>query len=73
MDEPHPPGTFNVDTDEEVIEGIERNAYVRVATLLYLHDGSRGRLLTVDPAILQQALDRDASGTAALGDEACAQ
>lgn len=60
--QPEPPGTYLVETDEEVIEGNDRTTYVRVATLLYIEAGGTIRTVTVDPADLQTALDRDAAG-----------
>lgn len=54
-----PAGTYNVDTDEEVIEGNERTVYVRVATLLHVHSLGSTRAVTVDPEALEAALERD--------------
>lgn len=56
---PEPPGVYAVETDEEVIEGNDRTTYVRVATLLYIEAGGTIRTVTVDPADLQAALERD--------------
>lgn len=54
-----PAGTYDVDVDEEVIEGNQRNTYVRVATLIYLEQPGSTRTVTIDPAGLQAALERD--------------
>jgi hypothetical protein len=66
LDGPQPAGTYDVETDEEIIEGNERTVYVRVATLLYLESGAETRIVTVDPQGLQAALARDAHGAARL-------
>lgn len=54
-----PAGTYDVDTDEEVFETLNRTVYLRVATLLIISDIGITRTVTVDPADLQAALDRD--------------
>ena len=54
-----PPGTYNVETDEEIIETISRTVYVRVATLLYVRSIGMTRSITIDPDELAAALDRD--------------
>jgi hypothetical protein len=59
-------GDYLLDTDEELIEGLSRLAYRRVATLLHLPSTSRpqGRaeLLSVSPAELDAALEKDRIG-----------
>ena len=54
-----PAGTYEIEIDEELIEGIERTAYRRVATLLYLRTsrGTRTCIITADE--LAAALERD--------------
>lgn len=59
LDEMLPAGTYEIDTEEEVIEGIERRLYVRVATLLHVRSTGKVRIVTIDPAELQAALDKD--------------
>lgn len=59
--QPEPPGTYLLETDEEVIEGNDRTTYLRVATLLYIEAGGTIRTVTVDPTELRAALDRDAT------------
>lgn len=60
----HPPGTYTVETDEELMEGLSFPAYRRVATTIFLplHPGGSGsgEVLPVDPGDLAAALDRDA-------------
>lgn len=58
-----PAGTYDVDTDEEVIEGNERTVYVRVATLIHLRNGGTTQTVTVDPKGLQAALALDEGRT----------
>lgn len=60
FDEPLPAGSYRVETDEEPIEGLSFTAYRRVLTVLHLRDGA----LTVDPAALEAALERDRAGAA---------
>ena len=58
-----PPGHYRVVTDEELIEGLSFPAYRRVATMMFV-PGSNGSLemLTIDPAELQAAHERDGAG-----------
>ena len=59
FDAPHGPGTFDVDIDSEIIEGVNCVAHRHVATFLYLRDDNRTRLVQVDPSELAAAIDRD--------------
>jgi hypothetical protein len=54
-----PAGTYDIEIDEELIEGIERTAYRRVATLLYLRSRGRTRTCTITGDDLAAALERD--------------
>jgi hypothetical protein len=58
-----PAGTYSVETDEELLEGISFPAYRRILTLIHLHakPGHPGltQTLTVDPNELDAALKRD--------------
>lgn len=74
FDEVLPPGTYDVETDEELLEGLSFHAYRRVLTLIHLH-GPRGlsRVLTVDPNDLDAALKRDKASTAATAGRASVQ
>lgn len=58
---PEPPGTYQVETDEEIIEGNGHTAYRRIATLLYVVTGSTTRTVRVEPSDLEAALRRDRS------------
>jgi hypothetical protein len=59
FDEEQAAGTYDIDTDEEIIEGNERTAYVRVATLIHLRTPSSSRTVTIAPEGLEEALQRD--------------
>jgi hypothetical protein len=58
-----PAGSYDVETDEELMEGISFLAYRRILTLLHLpaKSGNSGltRTLTIDPNELEEALKRD--------------
>lgn len=55
-----PPGTYEVETDEELLDGVSFPVFRRILTLLHLRprDGIQ-RTLTVDPGELEAALRRD--------------
>jgi hypothetical protein len=64
VDRPIPAGEYRVKTDEELIEGVSFPVYRRVATMIFVPALSpRGaiEMITIDPAALQAALDRDAA------------
>ena len=58
-----PAGAYEVETDEELLEGLSFPAYRRTLTLLRLHrEPGRSHLaqaLTIDPNELEAALERD--------------
>jgi len=58
-----PAGSYEVITDEELIEGLSFSVYRRIATMM-LVPGQASRsveMVTVDPLELAAALDRDGS------------
>jgi hypothetical protein len=59
-----PAGTYAVETDEELLEGLSFPAYRRVATTIFLHSRPgelvSGQLVTIDPLQLEAAEQRDA-------------
>src|ERR1700737_1794257 len=63
LDDIQPAGDYLLDTDEELIEGLSRLAYRRVATLLHLPSTSRPQsrteLVSVNPAELDAVLESD--------------
>ena len=60
-------GEYRVATDEELIEGLSFPAYRRVATMMFVPgpNGTSLEMLTIDPAELQAAHERDAADAAA--------
>jgi len=58
-----PAGSYVVETDEELLDGVSVVAYRRTLTLLHLHQSAGrsglGGTMAVDPDDLQAALDRD--------------
>lgn len=65
-DEILPAGTYEVETDEELVEGISFAAYRKVQVLIHLPPSARhpglARTLTIDPAALDAALLQDQAG-----------
>jgi hypothetical protein len=63
LDDAQPSGTYTVDTDEELIDGLSFLAYRRVATLLHLPSTSSRvgvtEIVTVNPSELDAALEKD--------------
>ena len=59
-----PAGTYTVETDEELLEGLSFPAYRRVATTIFLPsrpgDLVSGQFVTLDPVELEAAEQRDA-------------
>ena len=59
-----PAGTYTVDTDEELLEALSFPVYRRVTTSMFLPSRPggmiSGQLVTVDPAELEAAQERDA-------------
>ena len=69
------PGSFEVLTDEELIEGLSFPVYRRIATMILVPGQSHAssiEMVTVDPGDLQSAqdLDRDTSSTRGLNNPA---
>lgn len=58
-----PAGAYEVETDEELLEGVSFPAYRRISTLIHLRasSGNPGhtRALVIDPTELDAALARD--------------
>ena len=63
FDEIFPPGTYDVDTDEELLEGLSFPVYRRILTLFHLPAKSgkpgQSRALKIDPVELDVALEYD--------------
>lgn len=64
IDQVLPAGTYVVETDEEQIPGLSFVAYRRIQTMIIVPadaSSNAGRkIVAIDPAALQAALDRDA-------------
>jgi hypothetical protein len=60
-----PAGDYRVVTDEELIEGLSFPVYRRLSTMIFVpaqsHPTSSVEMVTIDPADLQAARDRDAA------------
>ena len=54
-------GSYEVVTDEELIEGLSFPVYRRVSTMIFLPNRSSIEMVTIDPADLASALERDAA------------
>jgi hypothetical protein len=59
IDGEQPAGSYDVETDEEAIEGNDHTVYRRVATIFYLTGGGVTRSCRVNPEDLAAALARD--------------
>ncbi|MDV7338903.1 hypothetical protein RYZ26_04830 [Terasakiella sp. A23] len=63
LDEIQPAGSYKVDTDEELIEGLNFIAYKRVLTVIHLHSKNKIKSLTraliVTSKELTEALQND--------------
>lgn len=59
IEEELPAGTYNIDTDEEVVEGNERTVFIRTATVISLVGIGCTRMVTVSANGLEAALLRD--------------
>lgn len=68
LDEVLPSGTYELETDEELLEGLSFTAYRRTRTVIRLPsptgDPNLTRALTIDPDDLDAALVRDRQKTA---------
>ena len=58
-----PAGSYEVITDEELVEGLSFPVYRRVATMMLVpgHLARSVEMVTIDPLALAAALERDAS------------
>ena len=62
VDRELPSGDYRVVTEEELIEGLSFSAYHRVSTVIFVPapSGSAVEMVTIDPADLEAAQERDA-------------
>lgn len=73
IDHALPAGSYEVETDEELLDGMSIPAYKRVLTVIHLHADSglpgTTQSVTIDPHELDAALQRDrAPGGEAIAD-----
>ena len=54
-----PPGSYDIEIDEEEIEATDRTAYHRVAIYFYVQNSASTRTVIINPADLESALERD--------------
>ncbi|MGG5817798.1 hypothetical protein [Falsiroseomonas sp. HW251] len=64
LDRPQPAGTYDIETEEELLEGLSFPAYRRVSTTMTRRMAASGAVLqaqVIDPAELEKAIaaDRD--------------
>jgi hypothetical protein len=55
-----PAGSYDIEIDEEEIIAADRIGYRRTAAYFYVNSPGSSRMLVVDPAQLDAALERDA-------------
>lgn len=55
-----PAGAYRVTTDEELVEGLSFPVYRRIATMIFVPRGAAMEMVTIDPADLKAAQERDA-------------
>ena len=54
-----PPGSYDIEIDEEEIQLLDRTVYRRVAIYFYVQNSASTRTIVVSPTDLQSALERD--------------
>jgi hypothetical protein len=58
-----PPGTYMIETDEELIGNQSTAGYRRLATMIHVRDASRTQVFQIDPTELDADMMRDAELT----------
>ena len=54
-----PPGSYDIEIDEEEIQASDRTAYRRIAIYFYVQSSASTRTVVVNPMDLESALERD--------------
>jgi hypothetical protein len=54
-----PPGTYDIEIDEEEIQATDRTAYRQVAIYFYVQSSASTRTIVLNPGDLESALERD--------------
>jgi hypothetical protein len=62
-----PPGTYDVEIDEEEIQATDRTAYRRVAIHMYVPNSASTRTIIVNPGDFESALERELKSTIGKG------
>jgi len=77
FDEVLPSGTYEVESDEELLEGLSFDAYRRIRVLIHLPAKSRcsgfSQTLTIDPNAWDAAIERDGASCATTSEMASVQ
>ena len=58
-----PAGSYDVEVDEEEIVVADRTGYRRIAAYIYVSSPGSSRMIVIDPAMLDSAVERDARAT----------
>lgn len=61
FDGPQAPGTYEVNTEEELLDSVTVSVWRRVSTTIALRDGVTTQYLPINPEDLHDALARDAA------------
>ena len=61
MDKAYPPGSYEIEIDQEPLDTVSLLAHRRAATRIRLHDPGLMQLLTIDEKDLDAALINDAT------------
>ena len=68
IDAEQPPGSYVVETDEELLEDLSFPAYRRIATLIFLpahaQSGGLAHVMRIDPHALARAEEKDGGAAA---------
>ena len=54
-----PPGSYEIEIDEDELQATDRTAYRRVAIYFFVQSSASTRTIVVNPADLETALERD--------------
>jgi hypothetical protein len=63
-----PPGSYDIESDEEEIQAVDRTACRQVAIYFYVQNAASTRMVVLTPAELKCALERDLEGVSGSDD-----
>lgn len=66
-----PAGSYDIEIDEEEIIAADRTGYRRTAAYFYVNSPGSTRMLVIDPAQLDAALERDAQSQDGTDSSSC--